>query len=353
MYKANYKKYILKFKNPSGTSRGVLTEKIMYFLELRRIDNPTKLGIGECNVLKGLSIDDVENYEEKLTEVCAAINGYVEAPSTKLEKFPSIIFAVETALKDLENGGERLLFPSDFTDGAAGIPINGLIWMGNIGFMKEQLKAKLEEGFRCIKIKIGAIEFEEELKFLISLRKQYPENYFEIRVDANGAFSLDEVKEKLRRLSKYNIHSIEQPVKQGNWPAMAELCKESPIPIALDEELIGISSYTEKEKLVSTIRPQYLILKPALLGGFKHCEEWIEIANKYNIGWWITSALESNIGLNAIAQWTFTLNSKLPQGLGTGQLYTNNIPSPLIIEESKLWYLGGEWKLDRIMEIEE
>ena len=202
-------------------------------------------------MLKGLSIDDVENYEEKLTEVCAAINGYVEAPSTKLEKFPSIIFGVETALKDLENGGERLLFPSDFTDGAAGIPINGLIWMGNIGFMKEQLKAKLEEGFRCIKIKIGAIEFEEELKFLISLRKQYPENYFEIRVDANGAFSLDEVKEKLRRLSKYKIHSIEQPVKQGNWAAMAELCKESPIPIALDEELIGISSYTEKEKLVS------------------------------------------------------------------------------------------------------
>lgn len=352
MYKAVYKKYNLKFKTPSGTSRGVLTEKPTYFLELCSVENPSRLGIGECSVLKGLSIDDVDNYEEKLAEVCNNINDYIENTNDKLEKFPSIIFGIETALRDLENGGERILFPSDFTDGMEGIPINGLIWMGSIGYMKEQLKSKIEEGFRCIKIKIGAIEFEEELKFLINMRKEYPENYFEIRLDANGAFTLEEVRERLRRLSKYKIHSIEQPIKQGNWATMAELCKESQIPIALDEELIGTNSCLEKEKLISSILPQYLILKPSLLGGFKHCEEWIEIANKYKLGWWVTSALESNIGLNAIAQWAFTLKSKLPQGLGTGQLYTNNIASPLMIEDSKLWYLGEEWKLDRIMEIE-
>ncbi len=308
------------------------------------------IGYGECSILKGLSIDDVENYDDVLANVCQNINEYIEDTSNKLKSFPSIIFGIESALKDLENGGKRILFPSDFTDGIEGIPINGLIWMGSIGFMKEQLRAKVEEGFRCIKIKVGSIEFEEELKFLISMRKEYPENYFEIRLDANGAFSLAEVREKLRRLSKYKIHSIEQPIRQGNLSEMAQLCKESSIPIALDEELIGINTIEGKENLVSGIKPQYLILKPSLLGGFKHCEEWIEIANKYKVGWWITSALESNIGLNAIAQWAYTLNSKLPQGLGTGQLYTNNIASPLLIEDTKLWYLGRGWNLERIEE---
>jgi o-succinylbenzoate synthase len=350
MYKASYTKYNLQFKQPSGTSRGVLTEKPTYFIQLWKDENPCIIGIGECSILKGLSIDDVENYEDKLADVCQNINSYLESIGVKLAAFPSIIFGIETALKDFENDGKRILFPSDFTDGIEGISINGLIWMGNIGFMKEQLRSKVEEGFRCIKIKIGAIEFEEELKFLITMRKEYPENYFEIRLDANGAFSPSEVREKLRRLSKYKIHSIEQPIKQGNRAEMALLCKESPIPIALDEELIGINSYAEKEALVSSVKPHYLILKPSLLGGIKHCEEWIEIAKRNNVGWWITSALESNIGLNAIAQWVYTLNSKLPQGLGTGQLYTNNIASPLLIEDTKLWYLGRGWNLDRINE---
>ncbi len=348
MYKASYKKYNLQFKQPSGTSRGVLTEKPTFFIQLWKEENPYLIGIGECSILKGLSIDDVGNYEEKLAEVCNNINSYIENLKSKLPAFPSIIFGIETALKDYENGGRRILFPSDFTDGIEGISINGLIWMGSIGYMKEQLRSKLEEGFRCIKIKIGAIEFEEELKFLINMRKEYPENYFEIRLDANGAFSNAEVREKLRRLSKYKIHSIEQPIKQGNLAEMAILCKETPIPIALDEELVGVNLYEQKEELVSSVKPQYLILKPSLLGGFKHCEEWIEIANKYNVGWWVTSALESNIGLNAIAQWAYTLNSKLPQGLGTGQLYTNNIASPLLIEDTKLWYLGRGWNIDRI-----
>lgn len=346
MYKAGYKKYILQFKQPSGTSRGILTEKPTWFIKIWDEADPSVIGIGECSVLKGLSIDDVKNYEDTLADVCRNINLYIENSNRKLSSFPSIIFGIETALLDLKSGGNRILFPSDFTNGIEGISINGLIWMGNIGFMKEQLRKKMEEGYRCIKIKIGAIEFEEELKLLNSLRQQYP--HIEIRLDANGAFSLEEIKERLRRLSKHKIHSIEQPIKQGNWQAMAELCKESPIPIALDEELIGVDSYNKKEELITSIKPQYLILKPSLLGGIKHCEEWIELANKYQIGWWITSALESNIGLNAIAQWTFTLDSKLPQGLGTGQLYTNNIVSPLLIEDSKLWYMGDEWSLDRI-----
>jgi o-succinylbenzoate synthase len=346
MYKASYKKYLLEFKQPSGTSRGVLTEKPTWFIKIWDDANPAVMGIGECSILKFLSIDDVENYEDILADVCRNIQEYTEDLNNKLSSFPSIIFGIETAILDLKNGGKRILFPSAFTDGFEGIPINGLIWMGNIGFMKEQLRKKMEEEYRCIKIKIGAIEFEEELKLLNSLRQQYP--HIEIRLDANGAFNIEEVKERLRRLSKHKIHSIEQPIKQGNWIAMAELCRESPIPIALDEELIGILSYTEKEKLIVSILPSFIILKPSLLGGIKHCEEWIEIANKHKVGWWITSALESNIGLNAIAQWTFTLHSKMPQGLGTGQLYTNNIVSPLLIEDSKLWYMGDEWSLDRI-----
>lgn len=348
MYKAKYIKYILEFKRPSGTSRGVLTQKETYFLKLWKEDNPNRMGLGECCLLKGLSCDDRPDYVQKLSEVCEHIDDYINNLHDKLVEFPSICFGLETAIKDLEGGCNRILFPSDFTDGGEGIPINGLLWMGDIGYMKDQLRAKVEGGFRCIKIKVGSIQFEEELKFIINMRRDYPENYFEIRLDANGAFNIKEVGEKLRRLSKYKIHSIEQPIRQGNWTAMSELCKNSPIPIALDEELIGVKSYEEKEKLIVTILPQYIILKPSLLGGFKQCEEWIEIANKHKVGWWITSALESNIGLNAIAQWTYTLNSKFPQGLGTGQLYTNNIASPLLIEDSKLWYIGEEWSIDRI-----
>jgi o-succinylbenzoate synthase len=344
MYKANYKKYILKFKQPSGTSRGVLTEKITYFMKIWEETNPFIIGVGECCVLKDLSIDDVGNYEDILEEVCESINDYADNYK-RLVNFPSICFGIETALQDLKNGGKRILFPSLFTEGKNGIPINGLIWMGDVRYMKQQLKAKIKEGFRCIKIKIGAIEFNEELKLLTDLRTQYSEKDLEIRLDANGAFINLEALEKLEKLSEFKIHSIEQPIKQGNWVKMAELCKKSPIPIALDEELIGVQMYNEKEKLISHILPQYLIFKPSLLGGFKHTEEWIELASKSDINWWITSALESNIGLNAIAQWTYTLNSKLPQGLGTGQLYTNNIFSPLTIEDAKLWHKNANWNV--------
>lgn len=349
MYKAKYKKYKLIFKQPSGTSRGILTKRDTHFISIWNDVNPLVIGIGECSVLTGLSIDDKENYEDILKDVCQNISDYTQNYRTKLALFPSICFGVETALQDLKNGGKRVLFPSAFIEGNCGIPINGLIWMGNIEFMRQQLKAKIEGGFRCIKIKIGAAGFEEELKLLSDLRTQYSENDLEMRLDANGAFKNTEALKKLEKLSKFKIHSIEQPIKQGNWEAMAELCKKSPIPVALDEELIRVQTYEAKEKLVSQILPQYLIFKPSLLGGFAYTEEWIEIANKYNVKWWITSALESNVGLNAIAQWTFTFHNKLPQGLGTGQLYTNNIPSPLIIENAKLWYKNGSWDIHQIV----
>jgi len=349
MYKANYKKYVLKLKQPSATSRGILTEKVTYFIKIWEEKNPYIVGIGECCVLKGLSIDDVGNYVDILEDICKNINDYALYFHERLVYFPSISFGIETAFQDLKNEGKRILFPSAFTQGEQGILINGLIWMGDIGYMKQQLKTKIEEGFRCIKIKIGAIEFEEELKLLSGLRTQYSEGDLEIRLDANGAFANTDALKKLEKLSKFKIHSIEQPIKQGDWVQMAKLCKKTPIPIALDEELVGTQSYEEKEKLVSHILPQYLIFKPSLLGGFKHTEEWIAIANKYNVKWWITSALESNIGLNAIAQWTYTLNSKLPQGLGTGQLYTNNIFSPLTVENAKLWYKGSHWDTQQII----
>ncbi|MGP8215838.1 MAG: o-succinylbenzoate synthase [Bacteroidia bacterium] len=348
MYKARYKKHTLDFKRPSGTSRGVLTQKDTYYIIIEHGSVP-EYGIGECSVLKGLSIDDKSNYEEVLKKVCKNINDYIFDTHKRLVEWPSICFGVETALKDLENGGKRDLFPSAFTEGKKGIYINGLIWMGSFDYMREQLDTKIKEGFKCIKIKIGGIEFEKELELLSRIRKHYSAKKIELRLDANGAFKNEEALDKLERLSKYSIHSIEQPIKQGSWKKMAELCKKSPIPIALDEELIGIHSINEKEKLVSAIKPQYLIFKPSLTGGFAATQEWIDIAEKHNVKWWITSALESNIGLNAIAQWTYTLKNKLPQGLGTGQLYTNNIQSPLVIEKSQLWYKNNKWNVSEII----
>jgi len=344
--KARYKKYTLQFKRPSGTSRGVLTQKDTYFIILGQ---DSVMGIGECSTLKELSMDDRPDYEEKLQEVCAHINEYVTKPYEKLIEWPSISFGIEMAMKDLEHEGEMELFPSGFTQGREGIYMNGLIWMGSFEYMQEQLEAKINEGFRCIKIKIGGIDFEKELELLAQIRKVYSEEKIELRLDANGAFKFEEALDKLNRLSKYSIHSIEQPIKQGSWDKMAYLCSKSPIPIALDEELIGTFSKSEKEKLVSTIMPQYLILKPSLLGGFVASEHWIDLANKYKIGWWATSALESNVGLNAIAQWAYTFDNEMPQGLGTGQLYTNNIESPLIVKNSRLWCKNGQWDLNEII----
>ena len=240
------------------------------------------------------------------------------------------------ALKDLEIEGENILFPSEFTQGNDSIEINGLVWMGKSDFMRKQIIEKIEAGFSCIKLKIGAIDFDKEIELIKSIRKEFSEKDIEIRVDANGAFAVDNALEKLKILSEYGLHSIEQPIKQGQLEEMTRLCKQTPLPIALDEELISVNKFDKKRTLLQTIKPQYIILKPSLTGGFKASEEWIKIAQQNDIGWWITSALESNIGLNAIAQWTYTLGNKMPQGLGTGQLYKNNFDSPLYIKNGQL-----------------
>lgn len=346
---ANYKKYTLNFKVPSGTSRGVLTQKETWFLVLR--DNG-RYGIGECGILRGLSIDDVPEYEQKLSWTCQNIHLGQELLLKELTEFPSIQFGLEQAFLSLDSKDPFELFPSDFTQKESGIPINGLIWMGNEAYMLQQLEQKLKEGFQCIKMKIGAIDFEKELSILKSIRNKFAPEDIELRVDANGAFSPDEALNKLERLSAFDIHSIEQPIQPGQWDSMASLCENTPLPIALDEELIGIFSVTQKEKLLQTIQPQYIILKPSLVGGFSGSQEWISLAKKQHVGWWITSALESNVGLNAITQWTHTLGNDMPQGLGTGSLYTNNIDSPLEVSDGKIYYRRfKDWNMDLIKEI--
>lgn len=331
--KANFTKHILQFKSPSGTSRGVLTEKETYIIT---IENQNKKGVGECSFFKGLSIDNEDGYEEKLHWVCENITLGKDKLWEELYEFPSIQFGIEQAFINLENK-ENIYFPSDFTAGKEGIIINGLIWMGTIDFMWEQIAEKFSQYFNCIKLKIG-VNPEEELALLQELRNSFSAQELEIRVDANGAFSIAEAEKILPELAKLNIHSIEQPIKPNQIQAMHKLCKNTQIPIALDEELIGIFNYEDKENLLEKIKPQYIILKPSLIGGFKGTTEWISIADKMNIGWWITSALESNIGLNALAQWTFILHNSLPQGLGTGNLFTNNFPSPLYLEDNILKY---------------
>ena len=341
---ASFSKYTLKFKRPSGTSRGVLDEKESYFLIIQDGDN---IGIGECGLLKGLSIDHFPSYEETLSEVCHHIHLGKEALLSRLEAFPSIRFGLEQAFLSLSSEEPFELHPSDFTRSESPIPINGLVWMGDLPFMRSQVEKLLSQGYSCLKFKIGALEFEREVGLIEKIREQYPADGLEIRVDANGAFSPDEAMDKLARLAKLDLHSIEQPIKPKQLEEMARLCQQSPLPIALDEELIGVHSVTEKEKLLQTVGPQFIILKPSLLGGYSACEEWIALADQLGIGWWITSALESNIGLNAIAQWTYKLNSTMHQGLGTGSLYTNNIDSPMYISKGHLFYGSqGKWPAD-------
>ncbi|WP_298518101.1 o-succinylbenzoate synthase [uncultured Kordia sp.] len=333
--KATYHKHILDFKRPSGTSRGILKQKETWFIQLF---SEGKQGIGECGILRSLSIDDVPEYEEKLRWTCENITLGEEALLQALIEFPSIQFGVEQAFRSLGSTSPYILHPSAFTEGNEAIDINGLIWMGDATFMKSQIKEKLAAGFSCIKMKIGAIDFETELKLLQSIRNEYSVNDIELRVDANGAFTSENALEKLKRLSQLDLHSIEQPIKQGQLEEMARLCEMTPLPIALDEELIGVFHTSDKQKVLETIQPQFIILKPSLVGGYAGSNEWISLAAKQNIDWWITSALESNIGLNAIAQWTHTLQSALPQGLGTGGLYTNNFDSPLNIQNGALHY---------------
>ncbi len=344
MIKATYKKYILNFKQASGTSRGILKTKETWFIFLT---NGDKQGIGECALFRGLSSDDRPDYEKKLKWVCKNINKGLDILVSELVELPSIQFGLEIAFRSLNSEDNFKLFPSKFTESESSIPINGLIWMGSEAFMKQQIEEKINAGFTCIKMKIGAIDFQAECKLLKSIRASFSSKDIELRVDANGAFSSSEALDKLKTLSDFDLHSIEQPIKQGQIEDMAKLCEMTPLPIALDEELIGVFSVTKKEKLIQTIRPQFIILKPSLVGGFIGSDEWIDIAEQNHTGWWITSALESNIGLNAIAQYTYNKQSDLPQGLGTGNLFTNNIDSPLEVKNGALQYDNKlNWNLE-------
>lgn len=333
--KASYKKYILNFKSPSGTSRGVLRTKETWFLIL---EENGRFGIGECGIFRGLSMDDVPDYEDKLNWLISHIDQEKRVLFNALEKYPSIQFGLEQAFLSLASKDPFELFPTDFMNSKQPIAINGLVWMGDIEFMKAQINQKLEQGFRCIKMKIGAVDFNDELDLLASIRKEFDRDEIELRVDANGAFSPNEALDKLTQLSHFDLHSIEQPIKQGQTIKMKVLCENTPLPIALDEELIGITTLKAKRALLQQVKPQYIILKPSLIGGFKGSEEWIAVAEEHDIGWWVTSALESNIGLNAITQWTATLKSPLPQGLGTGSLFTNNFDSPLTVVNGGIYY---------------
>ena len=348
---ATYFKHILEFKRPGGTSRGILQTKETFILEIAEND---KKGIGECGIFRGLSYDDVPEYEEKLQWLCENIHQNSQYLLKELLHFPSIWFGYEQAILNLKYGSD-IYFPSKFTEGKNSIKINGLIWMGNAEFMQEQISEKLEKGFNCIKLKIG-VDWNSEKEILQKLRQKFPENQLELRVDANGGFTFEQAKTVLQELADLKIHSIEQPIKKsevgrwkmedGSWKSevenvyaeMTELCAKTPIPIALDEELIGVVEYSEKKNLLETIQPQYIILKPSLIGGISGSDEWICLAENLKIGWWITSALESNIGLNAIAQYTFTKNPKIPQGLGTGGLFTNNFETKLSLENDQLWH---------------
>ena len=348
--KATYRKYTLRFKRPGGTSRGILTTKDSWFVFLIDKRIPGRTGIGECSLISGLSIDDSPGFEGRLDHCCRRYSEEGTVDPALLKGFPAIRFGFEMAQLDLYAEQERILFPSGFTSGRDVIPINGLVWMGDPGFMKQQIREKLDQGYACLKLKIGALDFESEIALLKGIREEYRVEELEIRVDANGAFKPEEALKKLDRLSAFGLHSIEQPIRQGQPEEMERLCRQTPLPIALDEELIGIEEPGEKERLLSFIRPHYIILKPSLVGGLKMAEQWIRIADKTGTGWWVTSALESNIGLNAIAQWAFTMNNPMPQGLGTGQLYTNNIGSPLYISNGSLGYDPSKnWETDHLV----
>lgn len=332
--KASWVKKTFHFKFRAKTSREVLTEKHSWFLILEKNG---RRGIGECSIIESLNPETPEQIEAALDNICESLTRK-ERFDDDLTELPSVQFGLEVALLDLETENRGLLHPSDFTSGKVGIPINGLVWMADIESMSQQIEEKLAAGFDCIKLKIGAHDTEEELELLRAIRKKHPATQIEIRVDANGAFSTEKSKRVLDELAKLQVHSIEQPIRQGKWKEMAGLCRNSPIPIALDEELIGVKSEQQRKELLSEVRPQFLILKPSLIGGLDSAGIWIKLANEVGTGWWATSALESNIGLNAIAQWVFTQNSKMPQGLGTGQLYTDNIASPLEIRNGELHY---------------
>ncbi len=349
MIKAIYSKHTLFFKQPAGTSRGILTQKDVFYLTLFEPENTSKKGIGEISTIPGLSIDAVPELEQKIKSLVKKINVGNKIETDEFVGFPAVAFAYETALLGIKSLSPVLLFPSEFTDGTKGIPINGLIWMGTKEFMIKQVEEKITAGFKCLKLKIGAINLQVELEIIRSIRERFSHSELEIRVDANGAFTPGNALPILEQLATFDLHSIEQPIKAGQFKAMKKLCANSPLPIVLDEELIGITSRIEKEKLLDIIQPQYIILKPSLIGGIRAAEEWIFLAGERRIAWWVTSALESNIGLNVIAQWVATLNCLNYQGLGTGGLFTNNVECPLYISNGTIFYGSHtNWNLNII-----
>ena len=331
----------LHFKQPAGTSRGVYTTRKSYYLTITDDNRSSIKGVGECATLPDLSCDAVPEYFKILSDVCRMVEQTGNIPYDILRPYPSILFGLETAFAQLDANGSTCLYDTPFGRGEEGITINGLVWMGTFDEMYSRLETKLKAGFHCVKLKIGAINFDKELDLIKHIREAFDKNTIELRVDANGGFSPDNAMERLEALAKYDIHSIEQPIKQHQWGEMARLCKETPLPIALDEELIGVNVKSMKEYLLDTIRPQYIILKPSLHGGMYGCTEWIQMAKERGINSWITSALESNVGLNAIAHYcakTYGPSVSMPQGLGTGQLFTDNIDMPLVIDGDKIWY---------------
>lgn len=327
----------LHFRVPAGTSRGVYTTRQCWYVLLSTPEEPTRMGVGECAPLPDLSCDYSAHYADTLANLCQHFATDGELDCEALRPYPSIRFGLETALRHHEVGSYAL-WDTPFSRGEAGIPINGLIWMGTVETMSAQIAAKLEAGFGCIKLKIGAIGFADELELLRQIRRRFPAGEVELRVDANGAFVPTEAIEKLGQLAQLHIHSIEQPIAAGQWEEMAQLIAHSPLPIALDEELIGHHTPTRKQTLLDALRPHYLVLKPSLHGGFAGSEEWVAAATERGIDWWATSALESNIGLNAIAHWCATQRNPLPQGLGTGALFTDNVPMPLEVRGDCLHY---------------
>ncbi len=336
--KIDISKRTLHFKQPAGTSRGTYLTRLSWFVS---ISDGQRTGIGECAPLPKLSCDDLPDYEQILKEVCDEVCRTGTLDMERLRPYPSMLFGLETAWCMMEKGSVAL-FDTPFSRGEEGIPINGLVWMGTHEEMLRRIQEKMDGGFRCIKLKIGAIGFDEELDLIRFIRSRFSKQDVELRVDANGAFTPDEALHKLEQLAQYDIHSIEQPIRQGQWAEMGRLCRQSPLPIALDEELIGVNDQEEKCRLLETIAPAYIILKPSLHGGMQGSTEWISLAQERGIGSWITSALESNIGLNAIAHFaahTYGPAIQMPQGLGTGQLFTDNIPMPLEIRGDRLWYI--------------
>lgn len=334
----------MHFKQPAGTSRGIYTTRQVWYV-LATDEKTGRYGVGECAPLPQLSCDDLPDYEKILSDFClkTAQNGQLDYEA--LRPYPSMLFGLETALRHLQKGTLQL-WDTPFAQGKQGIPINGLIWMGSFDEMYQRIQEKMKAGFRCIKVKIGAIDFEKELELLRFIRQHFSPEEIELRVDANGAFTPEIAPQRLEQLSQFHLHSIEQPIRAGQWKEMAKLCASTPLPIALDEELIGINTTEEKIELLETIHPQYIILKPSLHGGLHGSEEWIRLAAEHKIPSWVTSALESNIGLNAIAQWCATLNPQMPQGLGTGLLFTDNIDFPLHIKNDCLWFHPEEQEPD-------